>query len=282
MMRHQRIASDQARNLVGQSTRANASLIDIETSAAPTAKPTDAPTLAPTPLEALEEGDSMTLFSTSPARGRCNGDPTGQLGDGLQVTESNCKVMCLQEEACKFAVWNEASKMCTRYDECKTFVPDGGKWSVWKKLNAAETNFSEPIKMSDEAVLKQNPEMETMLVGCFTGLEGDADFDLITEGHNGTTASCHGMCAEYAYMVMQNETCLCGDKIKQDGTHRKVVDYQCGRICTGELTLEPTRYCGTATRFAVYRKLVEVVPTPRPMHGHMPAVHQVLVDSLFR
>jgi len=85
------------------------------------------PSPAPTPQCRME---SAGLLDGQ----RCAGKPPsgwGGLTGGSKVTAEQCKLACLQDDACSYAVYNAQNKKCSAFKKCKPGQQK--KFETWKK-----------------------------------------------------------------------------------------------------------------------------------------------------
>jgi hypothetical protein len=71
---------------------------------------------------------------------RCGGNPAKSWADlGEGITAEQCKVACLGDRSCAFAVYKTNSKACTSFASCGSLMQSG--FQVWSKQQPAPTPF---------------------------------------------------------------------------------------------------------------------------------------------
>lgn len=95
----------------------------------PVPPPPQEPTAAPSPAPT----QCAMKNSTVPEGKRCKGKPVGGwsgLGKGL--TEAECQLACIAEDACVFAVHRSKGRSCGYFEECSKYKRGEG-FVIWEK-----------------------------------------------------------------------------------------------------------------------------------------------------
>merc|ERR1712157_440100 len=101
---------------------------------APTPGPSPEPTVAPSPVPT----PCVMKNATVPEGKRCKRRPVGGwAGLGKGLTEAECQLACIAEDACVFAVYKSQGQKCSYFQECNEYKNQAG-FVIWEKACADE------------------------------------------------------------------------------------------------------------------------------------------------
>merc|ERR1719330_1183718 len=95
----------------------------------PTPMPTPEPTLAPSPAPTPCVMENAAV----PEGKRCKGRPvSGWSGLGKDLTQAECQMACIADDACVFAVYRTEDRKCSYFLECSEYKNQAG-FIIWEK-----------------------------------------------------------------------------------------------------------------------------------------------------
>jgi len=101
--------------------------------AAPSPVPTQSPTPRPQPTAAPSPVPTQCIMEKATVPEGCKEGPVdGWAGLGLGLTEEECQLACIEEDACVLAVYKSQEKSCAYFRECSKFKNQAG-FVMWQK-----------------------------------------------------------------------------------------------------------------------------------------------------